>query len=131
MPEHKLSDQIKQMQQRMQRMRLAIIIIVAFFIYEALGPLPFGRERTEVQQMLKVRELHIVGDRGEVIAYLGGDAEGAGLVLHDAVGKRLDARAGVIKLSQQESDRQLERLRIQIDGIEVYDRNGRVTGHMP
>ncbi len=73
-------------------MRLAIIVIAAFFAYEAIGPLPFGRDRVEIQETVKVRELFVVDDRGETIVYLGTDGDGAGLILDDARGNRLDVR---------------------------------------
>ena len=124
MSEHEFSEQIKKMESNMQRMRLAIIVLAAFFIYEALGPLPFGRDRVDIQQEIKARELFIVDARGEVIAYLGSDETGAGLFLEDVDGNRLDARPDALRLMSIDGDQRFERLRVTGDGVKVYDENG-------
>ncbi len=131
MSEYELSDRIKSMERNLQRMRLAIIVIAAFFVYEAIGPLPFGRDRVEVKETVKVRELLVVDERGETIAYLGADDDGAGLILDDDAGNRLDARSAVIRLMAPGVDRRVERLRIDGEGVEVHGGAGRTTGGSP
>ena len=131
MSEHETSDQIKLMKRDLQRMRLAIIIIVAFFIYEAIGPLPFASERVKLQEKIKVRELLVVDERGETIAYLGSDSNGAGLILNDDLGNRLDLRASIIKLMAPGDVNHIDRMHIQVERISTYDENGYVTGIFP
>ncbi len=131
MPEPEFSAQIKLMERNLRRMRLAIIVIAAFFVYEAVGTLPFGRDRVAIQETIKVRELFVVDGRGETIAYLGADGGGAGLILDDAAGNRLDARPAALRLMAPGGGRHVERLRIQGESIAAYDGNGRVIGTFP
>ena len=131
MPEHEFSKQMELMNRNLQRMRLAIIVIAAFFVYEAIGPLPFGGDRIKVQEAVKVRELFVVDARGETVAYLGADDGGAGLILDDAVGNRLDARPATVRLMSAHGDGWVERLRIWGEGVEAYDDRGRVTEVFP
>ena len=128
---NELLDQLKQMESKIQRMRFAIIVIAAFFVYEALGPLPFGRERVDIQQKIKARELFIVDGRGETIAYLGADDAGAGLFLDDAAGNRLDARPAAISLMTLRGDQRVNRLKVKENGVEIYDGSGRISDVFP
>ena len=128
MPEREFSDRVKLIERNLQRMRLAVIVIAAFFVYEAIGSLPFGRDRVEVQEKVKVRELFVVDERGQTIAYLGADGDGAALTLDDTDGNRLDARAAVVRLMALAGTGRVERLRLRGEGIQAYDADGRVVG---
>ena len=121
MSESEALEQFKLMKRDLQRMRLAVIVIAAFFVYEALGPFTFKEERVAVQDMVKVKELIVVNDFGERIAYLGGDETGAGLILDDEAGNRLEARPSGMSLMVPEKADLVVRLRMQAGGIDLYD----------
>ena len=131
MSESEALEQLKLMKRDLQRMRLAVIVIVAFFVYEALGPFTYKEERIPVQETVKVKELVVVNDFGERVAYLGGDGTGAGLILDDEAGNRLEARPSAVSLMTPEKADLLMRLHMQAEGIDIYDTRGRPVGTFP
>ena len=128
MSEHEFSGRLDLVERNLQRMRLAIIIIAAFFVYQAIGPLTFGEDEVEVREAVKVRELFVVDENGQTIAYLGAGEDGARLTLDDVAGNRLDATAGTVSLAAWGGTGHVEGLRLQGQGIEAYDVDGRVIG---
>lgn len=121
MSERELSDRVTFMERKLQRIRLAIIVIAAFFVYQAIGPLTLGTmtfgegrggEQVEVQRTVKAQELIVVDELGKTVAYLSAAAGGAKLVLHDADGNRLVATAPGVMVTALEDGVRVERLRI-------------------
>ena len=112
MSEPEFSDRITFMERKLQRIRLAIIVIAAFFVYQAIGPLTFGEERVEVLETVKARELLVVDELGKVVAYLSVGEDGAELVLDDAAGNRLVATSAGVVLTAPKDGGRVERLRI-------------------
>ncbi len=131
MSELEALEQVKLMRRDLQRMRLAVIVIAAFFVYDAVGPFTFKEERVVVQDMIKVKELVVVNDFGERIAYLGSDETGAGLVLDDEAGNRLEARPAAVSLIVPDGADLSVRLRVRPDGIDVYDAERQLVGAFP
>lgn len=112
MSERELSDRMTFMERKLQRIRLAIIVIAAFFVYQAIGPLTFGGERVEAWDTVKVRELLVVDELGKIVAHLNAGEDGAELVLNDAAGNRVVATGAGIVLTAPEDGSRVERLRI-------------------
>ena len=71
MSEHEMFNRIQLIERNLQRLRLAIVIIAAFFIYQAIGPLSFGGDRVESFDVVEVKTLRVVNERGQIVGYLG------------------------------------------------------------
>ena len=61
MPEHELQERVTTLERHLRNMRMAVIVIVAFFLYESLMPdeLRPGRD-AGIEDLVKTRELVLV-----------------------------------------------------------------------
>ena len=58
------------MERHLRNMRMAVIVVVAFFLYESLMPAELRPGNRDIQDIVKTRELVLIDSRGEAIARL-------------------------------------------------------------
>ena len=118
------------MERHLRNMRMAVIVIVAFFLYESLMPAELRPGNRDIQDIVKTRELVLIDPRGETIARLSVprdeelQKEGAQLVLSDSLGNRLSLNSDAIKLFVREEVDTIEQLRITPREVVLYNKDG-------
>ena len=117
---------MREMERQIRNMRLAIIVVVAFFIYDTLAPDGF-RDRTHTLTRIETQELRVTDDRGRILMRLGANDAGGAIHLENPDGARLtmDARAIVMRPLAGEA---LPRLEILPSGVRTYGKPGAQTG---
>ena len=132
MSEHELQERVTTLERHLRNMRMAVIVIVAFFLYEALMPdeLRPGRD-ARVEEHVKTRELTLVDAAGEPRARLDVGDDGARLVLRDRAGNRVRVGARALGIGVRDGADVIEQLSVDARGVEVYDRAGDVIGRLP
>lgn len=76
-----LERRLSTMERHVRNIRLAVIVIAAFFIYEALAPDGF-RERTHTLTQIETRELRVVDEHRNTLLRIGAGENGAAVVLN-------------------------------------------------
>ena len=106
------------MERHLRNMRLAVIVIVAFFLYESLMPAELRPGSRDIQEIVKTKELVLVDKRGETIArlYTPKDEQlqkdSAQLLLSDSLGNKVVVNSDAIRLYVREGTDTIEQLRI-------------------
>ncbi len=120
-------------ERHLRNMRMAVVIVVAFFLYESLMPPELRPGRHEkIEDSLKTRELVLMDEAGDARARLDvTDQGGARLVLRDRAGNRVRLGADTVVVGVRDGADIVEQLRIEARGIEAYDRAGNVVGRLP
>ena len=120
-------------ERHLRNMRLAVIVIVAFFLYESLMPAELRPGRRDIQDVVKTKELILVDRRGETIARLFTPAkeqsqkDSAQLVLSDILGNQISLNPDAIQLYVREGVDTIEQLRITPHDIVIYNEDGSQT----
>ena len=133
MSDNELRERVTSLERHLRNMRMAVVIVVAFFLYEALmpGELRPGHNQ-EIEDRVKTRELLLVDDVGDVRARLDTTDDGGGrLVLRDRAGNRVRLDARALGVGVRAGADVIEQLNLEAGGIEVYDRAGNVVGRLP
>ena len=118
------------MERHLRNMRMAIIVIVAFFLYESLMPAELRPGNRDIQDTVKTRELVLIDQRGEMIARLSAprneqlQKESAQLVLSDSLGNQITLDSDAIKLFVREDVDTIEQLRITPHEVVIYNKDG-------
>jgi len=133
MPNDEIHNRVAALERHLRNMRMAVIVVVAFFLYESLMPpeLRPGRQ-AKIEDSVKTRELVLVNESGDTRARLDvTDAGGALLVLRDAAGNRVRVGAGALAVGVRDGADVVERMRVGAGAIEAYDGAGNVVGRLP
>ena len=118
------------MERHLRNMRMAVIVVVAFFLYESLMPAELRPGDRDIKDVVKTRELILIDQRGESIARLSvprdeqSQREQAQLVLSDSQGNRIRLNPDAIKLFVREDVDTIEQLSITPNEIVIYDKDG-------
>ena len=118
------------MERHLRNMRMAVIVVVAFFLYESLMPAELRPGDRDIKDVVKTRELILIDQRGESIARLSvprdeqSQREHAQLVLSDSQGNRIRLNPDAIKLFVREDVDTIEQLSITASEIVIYDKDG-------
>ena len=118
------------MERHLRNMRMAVIVVVAFFLYESLMPAELRPGDRDIKDVVKTRELILIDQRGESIARLSvprdeqSQREQAQLVLSDSQGNRIRLNPDAIKLFVREDVDTIEQLSITASEIVIYDKDG-------
>lgn len=92
-----LAQRLSVLERHTRNMRLAIIVIVAFFIYEALAPDGF-HDRTHQLSNIETQDLRIVDAQRETLLRLSANENGAAIVLNGVDGARTTISPRDIKM---------------------------------
>lgn len=133
MSNDEIHNRVTALERHLRNMRMAVIVVVAFFLYESLMPpeLRPGRQ-AKIEDSVKTRELVLVNESGDARARLDvTDDGGARLVLRDGAGNRVRVGAGALVVGVRDGADVVEQLRVGASGIEAYDRDGNVVGRLP
>ncbi|MDD9806145.1 MAG: hypothetical protein OXU50_06570 [Gammaproteobacteria bacterium] len=133
MSNDEIHNRVTALERHLRNMRMAVIVVVAFFLYESLMPpeLRPGRQ-AKIEDSVKTRELVLVNESGDARARLDvTDDGGARLVLRDGAGNRVRVGAGALVVGVRDGADVVEQLRVGARGIEAYDRAGNVVGRLP
>ena len=87
--DHKIPQRLEVMEKTVRNMRIAIIMIAAFFVYQALAPSGLWKG-IEVKEIVKMKELIIIDDHGHEWARLGAGSDGGRLILDNEAGNRFE-----------------------------------------
>lgn len=121
-----LSARVMTLERHLRNMRMAVIVVVAFFVYEALMPPELRPGREKVHKTLKTEELVLTSRAGDVFARLVIDDRKGRLVLTGADGGRVNVDPAAVGLSLRgDGGETIEQLRITPEGVFIYDRDGR------
>lgn len=121
----------------LRNMRMAIIVVVAFFLYESLMPDELRPGNRGVQETVKTHELILLDNNGETLARLKANRddqqveEYAELVLSDSTGNQITVAADAIRLFVRQGVDTVERLSIEPNTIEIYDQSGNIMNRLP
>ena len=122
-----LEERFEKIEKYVRNMRLAVIFIVAFFVYDALTESGIlGRESFTSADTVRARELLIVSERGASMLRIGTDAnQQIELIIDNEAGERLRMDAGALSLLQTGAHQQrVRRLRLEADELKRYDMDG-------
>lgn len=125
-----IKHQLMTMERHLRNMRMAIIVVVAFFLYESLMPAELRPGNRDIRDIVKTRELVLVDQRGETIARLSTpknehlQKEQAQLVLSDSLGNQITLDSDAIKLFVREDVDSIEQLSITPREIVIYNKDG-------
>ena len=86
-PNDDLQARLTTLERHIRNMRLAIIVVVAFFIYESLAPSGF-HDRTHRLNKIETQDLRIVNERRETLLRMAQGDNGANIVLHGGNGEQ-------------------------------------------
>ena len=117
-------------ERHLRNMRLAVIVIVAFFLYESLMPAELRPGKRDIQDIVKTKELVLVDQRGETLARLYAprdeqlQKDSAQLLLSDTLGNKVALNSDAIKLYVREGADIIEQLRITPHDIIIYNEDG-------
>lgn len=118
------------MERHLRNMRMAVIVVVAFFLYESLMPAELRPGNRDIQDIVKTKELVLIDRRGETIARLSvprderSQKDSAQLVLSDSQGNRITLNSDAIKLFVREEVETIEQLSITSDEVVIYNKDG-------
>ena len=118
------------MERHLRNMRMAVIVVVAFFLYESLMPAELRPGNRDIQDIVKTKELILVDKRGETIARLSvprderSQKDSAQLVLGDSQGNRITLNSDAIKLFVREEVETIEQLSITSNEVVIYNKDG-------
>ena len=125
-----IEHRLQTMERHLRNMRLAVIVVVAFFLYESLMPAELRPGNRDIQNVVKTRELVLIDSRGEAIARLSVledeqlQKERAQLVLSDSLGNRTTLDSDAIKLFVREDVDTIEQLSITPHELVIYNKDG-------
>lgn len=117
-----LESRLVVMERHVRNMRLAVIVIAAFFIYESLAPDGF-RERTHTLTQIETRELRVVDDRRNTLLRLGEGENGAVIVINDGKGARATLESQALSMRPFDGDPS-QGLDLTPDGVRVLGLGG-------
>ena len=118
------------MERHLRNMRMAVIVVVAFFLYESLMPAELRPGNRDIQDIVKTKELVLIDKRGETIARLSvprdeqSRKDSAQLVLGDSQGNQITLNSDAIKLFVREEVETIEQLSITSDEVVIYNKDG-------
>ena len=125
-----IEHRLQTMERHLRNMRMAVIVVVAFFLYESLMPAELRPGNRDIEDVVKTRELVLIDSRGEAIARLFVpedeqlQKERAQLVLSDSLGNRTTLDSDAIKLFVREDVDTIEQLSITPHELVIYNKDG-------
>ena len=125
-----IEPRLQTMERHLRNMRMAIIVVVAFFLYESLMPAELRPGNRDIEDIVKTRELVLIDSRGEMIARLSVprdeqlQKERAQLVLSDSLGNQITLDSDAIKLFVREDVDTIEQLSITPREVVIYNKDG-------
>jgi len=133
MSNDEIHNRVAALERHLRNMRMAVIVVVAFFLYESLMPPELRPGRQEkIEDSVKTRELVLMNESGDARARLDvTDAGGARLVLRDGAGNRVRVGADALAVGVGDGAGVVGRMRVGAGAIEAYDRAGNVVGRLP
>lgn len=127
-----LTARVAKFERHLRNLRMAVIIVVAFFVYEALMPpelRPGNQEK--IHTVLKTEELVLTTRGGGVSARLVIDEDGGRLNILDNKGNQIELQPDAIRLITERNGKDFDQLRITPDSITIYDNQGNTVQHIP
>lgn len=124
-------------ERHLRNMRMAVIVVVAFFLYESLMPDELRPGNRDIQDVVKTRELILLDSNGETLARLKADSDNqqtteyAELILSDSVGNRMAISSDALRLFTRQHIDTIERLSIAPNKIMMYNESGTPTHQLP
>lgn len=109
---------IEEMERHIRNMRLAIIVIVAFFIYDTLAPDGF-RDRTHTLTRIETRELRVVDERGRALIRMNAHEAGGALRIDGTGGARLTIEPEALVM-RPVAGTAVPRMALSPTGVKVY-----------
>ncbi|MGU9978203.1 MAG: hypothetical protein ACNYNY_05980 [Candidatus Oxydemutatoraceae bacterium WSBS_2016_MAG_OTU14] len=79
-----LLQRVNILEKTIRNMRIAVIVIVAFFLYESIAPAGFGQMDVRVMETLKLKQLMLLDQNNQVRMRLTSDEDGGQFILEDA-----------------------------------------------
>jgi len=133
MSNDEIHNRVAALERHLRNMRMAVIVVVAFFLYESLMPPELRPGRQEkIEDSVKTRELVLMNESGDARARLDvTDAGGARRVLRDGAGNRVRVGADALAVGVRDGADVVERMRVGAGAIEAYARAGNVVGRLP
>ena len=114
---------IQEIERQLRNMRLAIIVVVAFFIYDTLAPSGF-RDRTHTLNQIETQDLRVVDERGRSWMRLGTSEGGGVLSISAPDGAQLIMEPKAVTMNPI-AGQAVPRLELRPSGVQViesYDR---------
>lgn len=133
MPEETaLKERIEKMEKYVRNMRLAVIFIVAFFVYDALteSGILGQKSSTAIADTMRTRELLVISRHDASMLRVGTNQDQQiELTIDNEAGERLSLDAHAIGLLQTDRhQRRVQRFRLEAEKLEFYDANGFALG---
>ena len=128
--DHKIPQRLEVMEKTVRNMRIAIIMIAAFFVYQALAPSGLWKG-IEVKEIVKMKELIIIDDHGHEWARLGAGSDGGRLILDNEAGNRLKLSPDVIRILKTAGDGYIEQVQLDDSNMIFYDEDGKPLDIFP
>ena len=125
-----LQSRVEKLERHLRNMRMAVVIVVAFFVYESLMPPELRPGRAPVHKTLHTEELVVTDGSGEIFARLLIDDRKGRLVLSDFTGKQINLNPSALGLSIPSNGEAIEQLRITSDGVFIYNAEGQKIGEL-
>lgn len=129
MPEEiALHDRVEKMEKYVRNMRLAVIFIVAFFIYDALTEAGMlgQKSSTAIADTVRTRELLVISGHDASMLRVGTNQhQQLELIIDNEAGERLHLDAHTIGLWQTNDYQQrMQRFHLDADELRFYDPDG-------
>ena len=122
-----LEKRFEKVEKYVRNMRLAVILIVAFFVYDALTESGIlGQEPSTSVDTMRARELLIMSKHGASMLRIGtNQSHQLELTIDNEAGRRLRLDADAISLLQTDTYQQrVQRLRLEAGGLKRYSADG-------
>ena len=121
-----INQRLARMERHLRNMRMAVIVVVAFFVYDALMPSELRPGRAKTHSILKTEELVLTNRSGDIFARLVVDEDKGVFNLHNMDGAQTRLTPTGTILSDDDDGTTVQRLRITPQGISLYDEKGRL-----
>lgn len=100
-----LTQRVNLLEKTIRNMRIAVIIIAAFFLYESIAPAGFGQMDVRVMEKVKLKELMVLDENNQMRVRLSVAEDGPQLLLEDPdSGQRVvltNADLSILQASEQ------------------------------
>lgn len=117
-PADDLQARLAALERHVRNMRLAIIVVVAFFIYEALAPSGF-HDRTHRLTKIETQDLRLVDEHRETLLRMAQGDDGASIVLRGGNGEQTIIRPASLTIYPFAGEPQ-RRLELTPDGARAF-----------
>ncbi len=128
MREEDFPDRMEALEKNVRNIRIAVIIIAAFFLYETIAPSGLGKGDLRVMNTVKLKELVILDSENREQIRMYADEEGGQLVLNSHNDVRLHLTGEGVSAMLPSPTGYVEHLRIDNEGVSAYDRSGSLIG---